>query len=175
MKFWFQTQINENQIWFQKSNENLIMKSVYFNITYYYQIIWSPEKYFINHDFWQTILYYCEIFEFWRALKNFRPNPDQWWRPHGGFLEGVYEIVVGDAPKPPGGALYWRKPRGPSQNFEMTPNIDIVGSLKLIAYAPLEYGYKVSKLWNWTRHKNWVWGVLGDHFHLPKWVFLKKS
>jgi hypothetical protein len=24
----------------------------------------------------------------------------------------------------------------------MTPNIDIVGSLKLIAYAPLEYGYK---------------------------------
>jgi hypothetical protein len=28
----------------------------------------------------------------------------------------------------------------------MTPNIDIVGSLKLIAYAPLEYGYKVSKL-----------------------------
>jgi hypothetical protein len=26
----------------------------------------------------------------------------------------------------------------------MTPNIDIVGSLKLIAYAPLEYGYKVS-------------------------------
>jgi hypothetical protein len=30
-------------------------------------------------------------------------------------------------------------------------------------------------LWNWTRHKNWVWGVLGDHFHIPKWVFLKKS
>jgi hypothetical protein len=30
-------------------------------------------------------------------------------------------------------------------------------------------------LWNWTRHKNWVWGVLGDHFHISKWVFLKKS
>jgi hypothetical protein len=28
----------------------------------------------------------------------------------------------------------------------MTPNIDIVGSLKLIAYAPLEYGYKVNKV-----------------------------
>jgi hypothetical protein len=28
----------------------------------------------------------------------------------------------------------------------MTLNIDIVGSLKLIAYAPLEYGYKVSKI-----------------------------
>ncbi len=52
----------------------------------------------------------------------------------------------GDAPKPSGGALYWWKLRGPSQNFEMTPNIDIVGSLKLIAYAPLKYGYKIKKV-----------------------------
>jgi hypothetical protein len=28
----------------------------------------------------------------------------------------------------------------------MTPNIDIVGSLKLIAYAPLEYGYKEEEI-----------------------------
>ncbi len=48
----------------------------------------------------------------------------------------------GDAPKPPGGALFWRNVGNPLQNFEITPNIDIVGNSKLMAYAPIEYGCK---------------------------------
>ncbi len=56
-----------------------------------------------------------------------------------------------------------------------TQNETIISFIRLsINFHETRWVFRGS-LWNWIRHKNWVWGVLGDHFHIPKWVFLKKS
>ncbi len=52
-----------------------------------------------------------------------------------------------DAPKPPGGALFWRNAgKHHLANYELKPETAIDGSWRRMAYAPLEYGYKVSKV-----------------------------
>jgi hypothetical protein len=50
-----------------------------------------------------------------------------------------------DAPKLPVGALFWRNAgKYHLANYKLKPEIATDGSWRRMAYAPLEYGYKVS-------------------------------
>ncbi len=50
-----------------------------------------------------------------------------------------------DAPKPPGGALFWwNAGKHHLASYELKPKTETDGIWKLMANAPLVYGYKVN-------------------------------
>jgi hypothetical protein len=95
-----------------------------------------------------------------------------------------------DAPKPPGGALFWRNAgKHHLANYELKPETAIDGSWRRMAYAPLEYGYKeeedifaqnlylkisVEEFLNFASHKNQCSRVnFSSVFWCNYWIFLK--